>query len=86
MALTGTSVVVLVPFRLPYGTVQTETTFGRATADVFTPGVLTISRLDGVPIETYRHGAWTSATVYDDATGYSMFTLQADPQEQKVTA
>jgi len=51
-----------------------ETTFARASADVFDDDVLTISWMDGRVAEQYPSDRWRSAAVYD-ADGYPLYEL-----------
>lgn len=54
---------------LPIG----ESTFARATADVFTSGELTVTSIDtGAEMRVFPFGTWSHATVYD-ASGNVLF-------------
>lgn len=71
-------VVQIVPLPLSGRTMESEWTSPNATADIFDPGVLTVtSTLDGSIIQTFQPRSWKAVTVYD-ADGYPDFSFQND--------
>lgn len=59
---------------LPIG----SATFPRCTADVFDPGVLTVTTLDeNVVTQVYERGRWRQAKVVDDKDCYTLFAFDA---------
>lgn len=73
------SVKVLIPFVTDTGVAALEWTSPHVTADVFTPGILTITHdATGDVIQTFPVDGWLRATVYG-SDGYEVFTLTNQP-------